>query len=93
MNVSQVILGRSWLFDKNVTIYGRSNMCQFEHESKQIKVLLLRLNTGQPKQTSTLVLLPASTSPPLIAIAPLSPTSHAYLVHKSSSFTADTISL
>ena len=56
-NVSQVILGRSWLFDKNVTIYGRSNMCQFEHESKQIKLLPLRPKTGQPKQASSLALL------------------------------------
>jgi len=86
MNVDQVILGRSWLFDKNITIYGRSNMCQFEHEGKQIKLLSLRLKTEQPKQISTLALLPTSTSPtsPLIAtVTSLSSTSHACHVHKS----------
>ena len=30
MNVGHVILGRPWLYDKDVTMYGRSNMCQFE---------------------------------------------------------------
>ena len=39
MDVGHVILGRSWLYDKDVTIYGRSNMCQFEHEGKKIKLL------------------------------------------------------
>jgi len=84
MNVGQVILGKSWLFDKNVTIDGRSNMCQFEHEGKHIKLLPLRLRTGQPKQTSTLaLLLPTPLSLSLIATAPsLSPTSHVYPIHK-----------
>ena len=50
LNVGQVIIGRPWLFDKNVTIYGRSNMCQFEHEGKQIKLLPLRPKTGQPQE-------------------------------------------
>jgi len=84
MNVGQVILGRLRLFDKNVTIYGRSNMCQFENEGKQIKLLLLRLKTGQPKQTSTLALLSTPLYPPHIALVPsLSPISHAYPVRKS----------
>jgi len=48
MNVGQVILGRAWLFDKNVTIYGRSNMCQFEHEGKKIKPLPLRPDWTAP---------------------------------------------
>ena len=57
-------------------------MCQFEHEGKQIK-LPFRLKIEQPKQTSTLALLPTPPSPPLIAIAPfLSFTSHAYSVRK-----------
>jgi len=70
MNVGQVILGRLWLFHKN--IYGRSNMCQFEHEGKQIKLVPLRFKTEQPKQTSTLALPPTPPSSPLIAIV-LSP--------------------
>jgi len=60
-------------------------MCQFEHEGKQIiKLLPLRPKSGQFQQTSTLVLMPAPPSPPLIAIVPsLSPTNHAYHVRKS----------
>ena len=38
MNVGHVILGRPWLYEKDVTIYGQSNMCQFEHEDKKIKL-------------------------------------------------------
>jgi len=34
MNVGHVILGRSWLYDKDLTIFGQSNMCHFEHEGK-----------------------------------------------------------
>ena len=69
---------------QNVTIYGRSNMYQFEHESKQIKILLLRSKSGQTKRISTLALLSISPSPLLIAIVPsLSSTNHAYHVRKS----------
>ena len=45
MSMSQVILGRPQLFDKNITIYGQSNMCQFEHDGKQIKLLSFRPKT------------------------------------------------
>jgi len=48
MSVGQVILGRPWLFNKNVTIYSRSNTCQFEHESKQIKLLPWNLRLDNP---------------------------------------------
>ena len=83
INVGQVILGRPWLFDKNVTIYNRSNVRQFEHEGKQIKLLPLKPKTGQPKQTSTLALLPTPPSPLLIATIPsLFPTNYAYHVRK-----------
>ena len=84
LNMGQVILGRPWLFDKNVIIYNRFNMCQFEHESKQIKLLPLRPKTGQPRQTFTLALLPTPPSPLLIAtVSSLSPTNHTYHVRKS----------
>jgi len=39
MDVGHVILGRLRLYDNDVTIYSRSNMCQFEHEGKKIKLL------------------------------------------------------
>ena len=53
MDVGQIIVGRSWLFNKDVNIYGRSNMCQFEHKSEKIKLLLLRFKIKQPEQTPT----------------------------------------
>jgi len=80
MDVGQVILGRPWLFDKTVTIYSRSNMCQFEHEGKRIKLLFLRPKTGQLKQTSTLVNSTLSTSHCYCSL--LFPISHAYSVRK-----------
>ncbi|PKU61034.1 putative mitochondrial protein [Dendrobium catenatum] len=46
MDVGQIILGRPWLFDNDVHIYGRSNTCVFEHECKKIKLL-----PTQPKST------------------------------------------
>ncbi|KAI0505091.1 hypothetical protein KFK09_016048 [Dendrobium nobile] len=39
MNVGQILLGCPWLFDNDVHIYGRSNICVFEHEGKKIKLL------------------------------------------------------
>ncbi|XP_072962671.1 uncharacterized protein [Typha angustifolia] len=39
MDVGQIIFGRPWLFDNDVYIYGRSNICMFEHEGKKIKIL------------------------------------------------------
>jgi len=53
MNVGQIILSRSWLFDKDVIIYDRSNMCQFECKDKKIELLPLRSNVRQPEQTPT----------------------------------------
>jgi len=53
MDVGHVILGRPWLYDKDVTIYGRSNMCQFEHEGKKIKLLPRepKVEPSEPKPT------------------------------------------
>ena len=82
MNVSQIILVRLWLFDKNITIFYWSNMCQFEHKSKLIKLLPLRSKIKHPMRTSTLALFPTPPSPPLITAPYLSLTNHAYPVHK-----------
>ena len=38
MDVGQIILGRLWLYDNDVTIHDRSNMCRFELEGKKIKL-------------------------------------------------------
>ena len=48
MDVDQIILGRPWLFDNDVHIYDRSNMCLFEHEGKKVKLL-----PSQPKNIIT----------------------------------------
>jgi len=53
MDMGQVILERPWLFDKDVIIYGRSNMCQFEYDGKKIKLLPSRPKVGQSEQTPT----------------------------------------
>jgi len=47
MNVGQIILGRLWLFDKDVLIYDRSNMRQFVHKGKKIKLLRFKLKFRQ----------------------------------------------
>ena len=39
MDVDQIILRRPWLFDNDVHIYSRSNLCLFEHEGKKVKLL------------------------------------------------------
>uniref|UniRef100_A0A2N9ICA7 Integrase catalytic domain-containing protein n=1 Tax=Fagus sylvatica TaxID=28930 RepID=A0A2N9ICA7_FAGSY len=44
MDVGHVILGRPWLYDLDVTIYGRTNSCSFTFKGKKIK-----LNPLQPR--------------------------------------------
>jgi len=39
MDVSYIILGRPWLFDLDVTIYGRTNQCSFVHNDKKVKLM------------------------------------------------------
>ena len=38
MDVGSIILGRPWLFDADVTIYGKSNTCVFLHEGKRYRI-------------------------------------------------------
>ena len=52
MDMGHVILGRPWLYDQDVTIYGRSNMCQFEHEGKKIKLFHYQPKNEQAEQKS-----------------------------------------
>ena len=44
MEVGSILLGRSWIFDVNATILGRSNTCIFEHDGKKIQ-----LNPSPPR--------------------------------------------
>ena len=47
MEVGSIILGRPWLFDNDVTIYGRTNSCSFTHQGKKITI-----NPSPPKATN-----------------------------------------
>ena len=44
MDVGSIILGRPWLFDLDVTLYGRSNSCTFVYKGQKI-----RINPIEPK--------------------------------------------
>ena len=48
MNVGHIILGRPWLYNLDVTIFGRSNSCSFTFHGKQIQLIGLppRSNDG-----------------------------------------------
>ena len=48
MDVGSIILGRPWLFDADVTIYGKSNTCVFLHEEKRY-----RIQQTEPKTHTT----------------------------------------
>ena len=39
MDVGHIILGRSWLFDLDVTIYGRTNQCSSVHNGKKMTLM------------------------------------------------------
>jgi len=54
IDVGHVILRQQWLYDKDVTIYGRSNMCQFKHEGKKVNVLPRepKVEPSEPKPTT-----------------------------------------
>ncbi|CAL8999705.1 unnamed protein product [Prunus brigantina] len=38
MDVNHILLGRPWIYDHNVTILGRENICSFIHKGKNIKL-------------------------------------------------------
>ena len=44
MDVGSIILRRPWLFDLDVTLFGRSNSCTFMYKGKKI-----RINPIEPK--------------------------------------------
>jgi len=49
INVGQSILGRPWLYDNDVTIHVRTNMCHFERQGKKIKLIPYRFIAKKPK--------------------------------------------
>ena len=42
MDVGHTILGRPWLYDLDVPIYGHPNFCSFVHDGKKVKLAPLR---------------------------------------------------
>jgi len=48
MDVGSIILGRPWLYDRDVTLYGKSNSCTFYYEGKKI-----RINPIEPQTRTT----------------------------------------
>ena len=59
-----IILGRSWLHDLDVTIYGRSNFCLFVYDWKKVKLASIwhvpspdtkRPDTSRSKKTLNLI--------------------------------------
>jgi len=57
MDVSHIILGRPWLYDLDVTIYRRLNVCSFVHDGKKVKLAPVRHvsppDTKQPDASSS----------------------------------------
>lgn len=39
MDVGHIILGRTWLYDLDVTLYGRPNTCVLEFKGKKIRLV------------------------------------------------------
>ncbi|KAK8951621.1 hypothetical protein KSP39_PZI004098 [Platanthera zijinensis] len=63
MDVAHVLLGRPWLFDRDVTCFGRSNTCTFYDKGRKIT-----LTPTQPRDRSKAVVEPSvstGTSRPL----------------------------
>ena len=48
MDVGSIILGRPWLYDRDVTLYGKSNSCTFYFEGRKI-----RINPIEPQTRTT----------------------------------------
>ena len=57
MNIGHIILGRPWLYDLDVTIYGRLNFCLFVYDEKNVKLAPVRhvppLDTRRPDASAT----------------------------------------
>jgi len=43
IDVGHIILGRPWLYDRDVTIFECPNSCLFVHDGKKVKLAPLRL--------------------------------------------------
>jgi hypothetical protein len=50
MDVGHVILGRPWLYDLDLTIFGRSNSCSFTFQGKKIQLIGLPPRSNDDSQ-------------------------------------------
>jgi len=57
INVGHIILGRSWLYDLNVTIFEHLNFYSFVYNEKKVKLVLMQLapqpDTKQPDASNS----------------------------------------
>ena len=53
MDVGSILLGRPWLYDHDVKIQGRSNICSFFFNGKKISLLPYIKGQNEPKNIST----------------------------------------
>ena len=66
MDIRSIILGRTWLYDRDVTLFGKSNSCTFYFEGRKIRINPMELQTRTtsqkpkaPKQNKSLHLVGA----------------------------------
>ena len=52
MDAGHVILGRSWLFDMDVTLWEKSNTCTFNYKGQRIKLIPSQLKSKQEEKKS-----------------------------------------
>lgn len=45
MDACHILLGRSWLFNKNVSYDGKENICVFKNDGQRYKLTLMLENT------------------------------------------------
>ena len=50
MDAGHVILGRPWLFDMDVTLWEKSNICTFNYEGQRIKLIPSQRRSKQEKK-------------------------------------------
>jgi len=52
MNVGHVILDMPWLFDIDVTLWRKSNICTFNYEGQQIRLIPSQPRSKQDEKKS-----------------------------------------
>ena len=53
MDLGSILLGKPWLYDQDVNIQGRSNICSFYFNGKKISLLPYIKGQNEPKNITT----------------------------------------